>query len=187
MQAAPKRGDFVRLNALQQSMLIGGLWHNIPNTTDNAKNLKRNVSQTREQHSLKALTTFNNISKSNHNDTYRENNRKIQRKVGHNSEKRILFFLPCDQPSIRSVALGVRRQSEDCNSTARRIAECTSETKPLGKAFIIDRANSNSGMQSRDSLRNSPEMHCKISVARARATRSIASTCKESTPKLIKV
>ena len=64
----------------------------ITNLTDNAKNLKRNVSETREQHSLKALTTFNNISKSNHNDTYRENNREIQRKVGHNSEKRILFF-----------------------------------------------------------------------------------------------
>ena len=41
----------------------------VPNSTDNAKNLKRNVSHTREQHSLKALTTFNNISKSNHNDT----------------------------------------------------------------------------------------------------------------------
>ena len=44
----------------------------ITNLTDNAKNLKRNVSETREQHSLKALTTFNNISKSNHNDTYPE-------------------------------------------------------------------------------------------------------------------
>ena len=40
-------------------------------------------SQTRKQHSLQALTTFNNISKSNHSDTYRdhENHRKIQRKI----------------------------------------------------------------------------------------------------------
>ena len=35
--------------------------------------------------------------------------------------------------------LGVRRLSEDCNSTIRRNAECTSETKPQGIAFIIGR------------------------------------------------
>ena len=56
------------------------------------------------------------------------------------------------------MALGVRRQSEDCSSTARRNAECTSETKPQGIA--------NSRMQSRDSLRDTPEMHCKISSSK---------------------
>ena len=60
------------------------------------------------------------------------------------------------------MALGVRRQSEDCNSTARRNAECTSEPNPQGKISIYNWANS--GMQSRDSLHNSPEMHCSISV-----------------------
>ena len=35
------------------------------------------------------------------------------------------------------MALGVRQQSEHCNSTARRNAECTSEAKPQGIAFII--------------------------------------------------
>ena len=79
-------------------------------------------------------------TKSNHDDAYRENNRKIQREIRHNSEKRILcFFLPCDKPSIRSVALGVQRQCENCNSTARRNAECTSETKLQGITFIIGR------------------------------------------------
>ena len=37
------------------------------------------------------------------------------------------------------MVLGVRRQSEDCNSTARRNAECTSEPNPQGIAFIIGR------------------------------------------------
>ena len=116
MQAAPKWGDFVRPNALQQSMVMVAF----DITCDCAKNLKQNVSQTREQHSLKALITFNHISKSNHNDNYREYNRKIQRKIRHYTnppqlrETNIVFFLLCDQPSIRSVALSVRRQSEDC-------------------------------------------------------------------------
>ena len=110
----------------------------------------RNVSQTREQHSLKALTTFVNISKSNLNDTYCENNRKTQRKFRHNSEKRILcFFLPCD---LSCVALGVRRQSEDCKKCQVYLRNQTAWHS------IYNRANS--GMQSRDSLRNSPEMHC---------------------------
>ena len=67
-------------------------------STKEKKNLKRNVSQTREQHSVKALTTFNNISKSSHNDTYRENNRKIERKIRHYTnppqlrETNIMFF-----------------------------------------------------------------------------------------------
>ena len=65
------------------------------------------------------------------------------------------------------MALGVRRQSEDCNSTARRNAECISEPNPQGIAY-----RANSGMQSRDSLRDSPKMHCKISVALARCARS---------------
>ena len=47
----------------------------VPNSTNSVKNLKRNVSQTRKQHSLKALTIISNISKLNHNDTYHENNR----------------------------------------------------------------------------------------------------------------
>ena len=70
----------------------------VPNSTDNAKNLKRVVSQTREQHSLKALTTFNNISKSKHNDSYLENNKKIQSKIRHYTnppeliETNIMFF-----------------------------------------------------------------------------------------------
>ena len=71
----------------------------VPNSTGNAKNLKRVVSQTREQHSLKAVTTFTNILKSNHNDNYLENNKKIQRKIRHNSENIMLFCfvfsLPC--------------------------------------------------------------------------------------------
>ena len=61
------------------------------------------------------------------------------------------------------MALGVRRQSEDCNSTAGRNAECTSETKPQGIS-IYNRANSGF-------IARSPEMHCKISVALARYPR----------------
>ena len=64
------------------------------------------------------------------------------------------------------MVLGVRRQSEECNSTARRNAECTAETKPQGIVYIINRANS--GMQSRDSLRDSLEMHCKSSAVEPR-------------------
>ena len=82
-------------------------------STKEKKNLKRNVSQTREQHSVKALTTFNNISKSSHNDTYRENNRKIERKIRHytirhNSEKRILCFFFAMWLAIWSAMCGAR-------------------------------------------------------------------------------
>ena len=79
----------------KEKNLASILGKNLQTRTDNAKNLKRNVTQTREQHNLKALATFNNISKSNYNYTYRENNRKIR----HNSERRILccfFSLPCN-------------------------------------------------------------------------------------------
>ena len=38
-----------------------------------------------------------------------------------------------------SVALGVRRHSQDYNLTAQRNTECTSETKPQGTAFTIGR------------------------------------------------
>ena len=52
----------------------------------------------------------------------------------------------CDLISVSTIVMkgevkngldNLRRQSEDCNSTARRNAECTSEPNPQGIAFII--------------------------------------------------
>ena len=72
--------------------------------------------------------------------------------IRHNSEKRILFFLPCGHEAIRRMQLDGPKKCPVFlrNQTARH--------------SIYNRANS--GMQSRDSLRDSPEMHCKISSSK---------------------
>ena len=137
---SPKEGRFCKTKHLVVVDGDGSLWHNMRLPSCQTRPSMRRIWSEMFLKRTTQFESYDNISKSNHDDANRENNRKIQREIRHNSEKRILcFFLPCDKPSIRSVALGVRRQCENCNSTARRNAECTSETKPQGITFIIRR------------------------------------------------
>ena len=144
----------------------------VPNSTDNAKNVKRNVSQTREKHSLEALTTFNNISKSNHNDTYHENSRKIQRKIRH--------YTNSSQLRETNIVFSAMRLAEHsfcgarCPTAIRLYLDGPKKCRVFlrnqtARHSIYNRANS--GMQSRDSLRDSPEMHCKISSSKNKQER----------------
>ena len=112
----PKDGRFWETRRLV--VVDGDATAFVPNSTNNAKSLKRNVSQTWEQHSLKGLKTFNNISKSNHSDAYRENNRKTQRKIRHYidppqlKETNIVFFCHVISRAFvrwRSVSEAIRR------------------------------------------------------------------------------
>ena len=150
MQAAPKRGDFVRPNAFVVVDGDGSLWHNmrLPSfqTRPTMRRIWSEMFLKPENNTVWKLWQLSIIYLSRIimiltvKTTGKSRGKSATTQIRHNRRIRCYcFFCHVISRAFVLVALDDRRQSEDHSSTARRNAECTSETKPQGIAFIMGR------------------------------------------------